>query len=362
MTATLDAAAVLALHRDLVEIPSVSGEEARIAAFVEAYLRDRGAAVRRLGNNLVATAGRGPRLLLNSHLDTVPPAAGWSREPWRAASEDGRVYGLGSNDAKASVAAMMTALCEVAAGGGPCEVTLLLAAEEETGGEGTERVWPLLRREGLRPEGVVVGEPTGLDIARAQKGLLILELLAEGDACHSAHARALGARNAIRTLAGDIAALEAVDLGPEHPLLGATTLEPTLLRAGERRNMVPGEASLYLDLRTVPGVAPEELTARVRRAVKSRVRVHSDRLRPTECPSDAAILAAARAARPEARVTGSRTMSDMVFFEGAPAIKCGPGESDRSHRPDEYVLEREVALGARFYVRLIQAFARKEVA
>jgi acetylornithine deacetylase len=309
---------------------------------------------------VVATAGQGPRVLFDTHLDTVPPAGGWSREPWRAAAEDGRVYGLGSNDAKASVAAMMTAFLEVLAAGGPCEVTLLLAAREETGGDGTETVWPILRREGLRPRGVVVGEPTGLDIARAQKGLLILELAAEGDACHSAHAEALGARNPIRTLARDIAALEAIDLGPEHALLGRTTLEPTLLRAGERRNMVPGEASVYLDLRTVPGLSPAELTERVRRGVAGRVRVHSDRLPPRECPEDAAIVAAARAARPEARVVGSRTMSDMVFFDDVPAIKCGPGESDRSHRPDEYVLEREVAEGARFYARLLRAFARGE--
>jgi acetylornithine deacetylase len=124
--------------------------------------------------------------------------------------------------------------------------------------------------------------------------------------------------------------------------------------------MVPGEATATLDLRTVPGIGPEDLTARVRDRVASRVRVHSDRLRPFECPDGAAILAAARDARPEARVTGSRTMSDLVFFEGIPAVKCGPGESDRSHRPDEYVLEREVAEGARFYARLVQALALRE--
>jgi acetylornithine deacetylase len=237
-------------------------------------------------------------------------------------------------------------------------VALLLSVEEETGGAGAGTVWPRLRAEGYSPDGVVVGEPTGLQIARAQKGLLILELIADGDACHPAHAEALGARNPIRGLARDLVALEGIDLRPEHALLGRTTLEPTLLRAGERRNQVPGAGSVYLDLRTIPGVEHGELVERVRRKVRGRVRVHSDRFPPRECPPDAGIVRAARAARPESSVVGSRTMSDLVFFEGVPAIKCGPGDTTRSHKPDEYVLESEIMEGARFYFRLVEEFAR----
>jgi len=349
--------ALLAFHRDLIRIPSPSHEEGPIVDFVSGWLRDKGAEVERIGDNVVARAGRGPHLLLCSHLDTVPPTAAWTREPFAPELEGDRIYGLGSNDALASVAAMTFAFLDVLENDGPVSMTLLLVPEEETGGEGAERAWPILREQAPPPLGVVVGEPTGLDVAAAQKGLLILELTTEGDGCHAANARALGARNAVRLLADDIRSLADVDLGPEHETLGGTTLEPTVTRAGERRNVVPDQASTWLDIRTVPGVSHSDLAAAVRAKVGGDVRVHSDRLHPVECPPSAPLLAAARAARPEAKVYGSRTMSDMVWFREVPAIKCGPGRTERSHTPDEFVLASEVAAGHDFYCRLAATFA-----
>ncbi|HPF15590.1 MAG TPA: M20/M25/M40 family metallo-hydrolase, partial [Planctomycetota bacterium] len=206
------------------------------------------------------------------------------------------------------------------------------------------------------PLAAVVGEPTGLDLAIAQKGLLILELIAEGDACHSANADAQGARNPIRQLARDLVALEGIDLGASHGRLGVTTLQPTVLAAGERRNMVPPTASAYLDLRTHPGCDPEELIARVEQRVEARVRVHSNRLQARECPEDAAIAQAAMAASPGCRVYGSRTLSDWAYLT-IPAVKIGPGRTERSHTSDEFVLVSELEAGAAFYQRLIREFA-----
>ncbi len=350
-------AELLDLHRLLVETPSLSHEEAPLADRVAGFLTERGARVERFGVNVFATAGNGPRVLLTSHLDTVPPAPGWTRPPHTLSREGTRLYGLGSNDAKASVATMVAAFLDVLAHGGPVECGLLLVPEEETGGKGTEFAWPALKERGWIPAGIVVGEPTGLDIAVAQKGMLILELTTEGDACHSANATALGARNALRSLAHDLVAIEAVDLGNEHPLLGRTTLEPTMASAGQRRNMVPGHAQAWLDLRTTPACTPAELVRRVQERVQGNVRVHSERLLPCECDADAAIVRAAQRARPEARLYGSRTMSDMVFFRDAAVIKCGPGESARSHTADEFVEESELLEGARFYRALLQVFA-----
>lgn len=350
---------VLDFHRQLVAIPSVSHQEAAAAAFVADFLERRGRVVERIGGNVVAFAGRsgGRRLLLDSHLDTVPPSGSWSRDPWQVVVEEGRVYGLGSNDAKASVAAMVAAFLTVEPEA-PVEVGLLLVVEEETGGEGTELAWPALERRGWVPDGVVVGEPTGLHIAVAQKGLLILELAAVGDPCHAANAAARGARNAGFTLAHDLVAVEALrhDLGPDNPLLGRTSLEVTVIAAGTARNVLPDRATAILDLRTVPGVAHDELVERLRGAVDGEVRVISDRLVARRCSEEAAVVRAARAARPEARLFGSSTMSDLVFFAGVPAIKVGPGESDRSHTPDEHVLEEEILAGAEMYRRLIEAF------
>ena len=348
---------ILALHRAITAIRSVSGEEAEIAEFLGDLLRRNRVAFSRIGNSLLATLGSGPLLLFDTHLDTVPPAAGWTREPWDTQSIDGRVYGLGANDAKASVAAMTAAFLAFREADLPFTLALALVEGEETRGIGTEAVLAELARRGTPPTAAVIGEPTGLDLAVAQKGLMLLELVARGDACHAANAAALGAKNAARGLAHDLVALERVDFGAPHPRLGAITVEPTQLRAGTARNVVPGEAAAVLDVRTTPALDRREIVARIGLAVAGEVRVLSDRLLPRETAESAPLVEAARRARPEARLCGSPTLSDMVFMEGIPAVKCGPGKSERSHTPDEFVLESEIVDGARFYTRLVRAYA-----
>ena len=358
MTRGLADAAILALHRDLVATPSVSGDERAVADRLAARLGAHGVAPRRVGDTLVALAGEGPLLLLDTHLDTVPPAPGWTRDPYAATVESGRVHGLGANDAKASVAAMTAAFLALA--GDPPGVTLGLAlvAGEETRSQGTRDALDLLASLGAPLAGAVFGEPTGLDLAVAQKGLVVLELAARGDAAHAAHARALGATNAARGLARDLVALESVDLAPAHALLGETTLEPTVVRAGTARNVVPAEATAVLDLRTTPALPAEAAVARLRAAVRGELRVLSDRFAPRETPADSALLAAATAARPAARRYGSATLSDWALLPaGVPGLKVGPGRSERSHTPDEFVLESEILDGARFYQELVRAFA-----
>lgn len=348
---------ILALHRAIVGIPSVSGSEAELAGFLDERLRQRSVNPVRVGESLLALHGEGPVLLLDTHLDTVPPVPGWTRDPWDVeAVADGRVVGLGANDAKASVAAMVAAFLAFAGLDLPFTLALALVEGEETRGTGTQAVLAELARRGLEIEAAVVGEPTGLDVAVAQKGLMVLELVARGDACHAANAHALGAANAARLLARDLVALEGIDFGPAHPHLGPVTLEPTQVRAGTARNVVPGEATAVLDVRTTPALPAAEILRRVSERVRGEVRVLSDRLTPKETPRAAAIVQAACRVRPEARVFGSPTLSDMVFL-GAPAIKCGPGRSERSHTPDEFVLEEEILDGARFYTRLIGAYA-----
>ena len=354
-------AEVLALHRALVTIPSVSGSEKTIVDFLEEWLASRGVVAERIGESLFATCGAplgtAPLLLFDTHLDTVPPGSGWTRPPFSPTVDEGRVYGLGSNDAKASVAAMIAALLALCRE--PLAVTLGLALVEgeETRGKGTENVLAALAARELPIAAAVVGEPTSLDVAVAQKGLLILELVARGTACHAAHADALGAVNPIVKLARDLARLPQTDLGPPHPQLGSTTLQPTVLRAGEARNSVPGEATAILDLRTAPGLARGELAARLGAMLESEVVVRSERLLPKATAEDAAIVRAALAARPEARLYGSPTLSDWALLGDIPAIKCGPGASARSHTADEHVGEEEILAGARFFAELVRAFA-----
>ncbi len=347
---------ILQLHREIVSIPSLSGSEARLADWLEAWLGQRDVAVERHGQSLLATCGSGPLVLLDTHLDTVPPAPGWTRDPFRPASEDGRVYGLGSNDAKASVAAMLAAFLAARERSLPFTLALALVEAEETKGTGTQAILGALGKRGEPLAAALVGEPTGLDVAVAQKGLLVLELVARGEACHAAHAAALGARNAAVELARDLVTLSTLDLGPSHPRLGAPTLAPTVVRAGTARNVIPAEATAVLDVRTVPG-AHHELVERVQRAVRGELRVLSDRLEPRETAPEEAVVRAALQARPAAEIYGSATLSDLVFLRGVPAIKCGPGRSERSHTPDEFVLEEEILDGAAFYADFVAAFA-----
>ena len=358
---TLDAREVLALHRELTAIPSVSGSEGEAAERVAGWLRARGAAPRVLGASVLcvlAGAGKGPLVLFDSHLDTVPAGPGWTRDPHRAEVVDGKVYGLGANDAKAAAAAMAAAFVESLAARPPFPLALALVEQEETRGAGTEKVLAALAEAGTPAAVAVLGEPTGLDVAVAQKGLLVLELVARGDGCHAAHAAALGARNAARALAADLVALAEVDLGPPHPLLGVTTLEPTVLRAGEARNVLPAVATAILDVRTTPAVEPLEVVRRVEARVSSQVRVVSERLRPREIDPAHPLVRACLAARPEARLYGSATVSDWAQLT-VPAVKCGPGSSERSHRPDEWVGQDEILAGVRFYRDLLVELGRE---
>jgi acetylornithine deacetylase len=350
---------VLALHRSVTAIPSVSGEEAALADFLEARLRQAGVSPVRVGNSLLAFAGHGPMLLLDTHIDTVPPAPGWTRDPWNVEEVDGRIYGLGSNDAKAAVVGMLAAFLTFRDVDLPFTLALALVEGEETRGIGTGAVLEELARRGVRPAAAVVGEPTELDLAVAQKGLMVLELVAKGEACHAAHAATLQAPNAARRLARDIVALEAVDFGPPHARLGPITLEPTRVQAGTARNVVPAEASAILDVRTTPALPRTEVVRRIESVVGdgSEVRVLSDRLLPREIEESSPLVKAALRVRPEARLYGSPTLSDMALLDGIPAIKCGPGRSERSHTPDEFVLASEVVDGARFYTRLVGAYA-----
>jgi len=357
---------ILALHRAITAIPSVSGNEQALADFLAGFLDDKlrrhGVQPDRIGNSLLARIGSGPILLLNTHLDTVPPAPGWTRDPWSVEDMDGhgdRIVGLGSNDAKASVAAMTAAFLAWLDIDLPFTLVLALVEGEETRGTGTQAILAELEKRGETIEAAVVGEPTGLDIAVAQKGLMVLELRTKGDACHAAHAAALGAANAARRLARDLVALESLDFGLPHLHLGPITLEPTQLQAGTARNVVPAEATAILDVRTTPSLTRDEIVARVRAAVRGEVRVLSDRLLPKETAVDTPLVEAARKARPEARLFGSATLSDMVFLNGTPAVKCGPGKTERSHTPDEYVLGDEILAGAQFYTRLIGMYAER---
>jgi acetylornithine deacetylase len=340
------------LLAELVAIPSVTTEERAICDFLASWLVERGLPVRVDDRNLaVQVGGPGPVLLFSSHHDTVPVGSGWTVDPFAPMVHAGRMSGRGSNDAKASIAAFSCAMVALAADPPPRgSVVFAATCEEERGRNGLERFLP-----SLGPiDAAIVGEPTDLRPAVAQNGLLILDLVAKGRAGHAARPQL--ALNPIEIAARDIAALHALTWEPEDPHVGPMTLAVTQITAGSAHNVIPDECRFVVDIRTIPAIAPAEVVARVRAAVRSEVLVRSDRLAPARTPEGARILAAVHAAVPGATPFGSPTLSDWAHLKGIAAVKIGPGRSEVSHTADEWVEVAEVERAALVYERIAREY------
>ncbi len=342
----------------MVAIPSVSGEEEVLAAFIERTGRGWGLEVKRDDLAVrVELIGRkpGPTIGLVSHLDVVPAGSGWTREPFVPCIEGDRLYGRGSGDAKASVAAMLCAARDIRDKGGVevGRLLILFGYGEETKNTTMEKA---VSAAGAI-DAAVVGEPTNLDIAVAQRGLMMVDLHAQGDQRHAGYATGDGDfTNATLVLAADLLRLGGLFTDRTHQVLGRTTATPTMLEAGISRNVTPPVAKAVLDIRSTPDWTHEEIVEVLRRSLRSEVVVTSHRLVPCETPAGSRLLATARRVRPQAATFGSATCSDWVFLRHADTIKCGPGTSRRSHTADEYVDLPEVTAAREFYARLVRAY------
>ncbi len=343
----------------LVGTPSVSGEEGPLADVVQDVLASKGFEVHRQGHNLWFAFGKkgGSRLLLNSHLDTVPPCAGWEGDPFTPVWHGARLQGLGANDAKGCVAAILLAAFELSKQVLEGEVVVALSAEEETGGQGIatilDQLGPL--------DGAVVGEPTGLRVCAAQRGLLVLKCTARGQSGHVAHAQMLGVENAIHKAARDISKVAAMDF-PTHALLGSQKAQVTQIQGGLQRNQVPDACEFFIDLRTGPDQDHDALAAAFQRQLESEVTIHSKRYLPKGTDPSHPIVRAALQAAGKAGPVGSGTTSDWAFLGDIPSVKVGPGDTFRSHRPNEYLTLPELEAGAASYVTLTHAFFKMQVA
>jgi acetylornithine deacetylase len=337
----------------LVSIPSVSGEEAKIANDLSTILSEGGFRIQREGNSIWWTLGKGerPHLLLLSHLDTVPPCTGWNSSPFEPQLEDGKLIGLGANDAKGSVAAMIMAARALQHGDLDGTITFAFVADEERGGEGIRTIKPKLGQ----IDAAVVGEPTGLQVCTSQRGLLILRCTAHGKAAHAAHAH-LG-ENAIHKAARDISRLAAVEF-EAHEGLGATRAQVTQISGGLARNQVPDCCDFFVDLRTTPNLDHAAVIAEIGARLESEVTVHSHRYEPVATKASELVVRAALEAAKASATVESATTSDWAFLKGTSAIKVGPGDTHRSHRPNEYLLLSELEAGATFYSRFVRIYFR----
>ena len=340
------------LLREVIRIPSESRREEAVVARLGSAMLELGLSPKITGRNLTATldGGDGPLLLLNSHTDTVPVGQGWTRDPLAANIEDGKIYGRGSNDAKGCLVAMILGARNAFASNAPKGKVLIAAScEEEVLGQGLEVLLPTLPC----PDAAVVGEPTGLRTAIAQKGLLLLEITSMGRSAHAAHG---GGVNAVEAAARDVLALSTLKIPGMHATLGETSLHVTQISGGDRHNVIPDRCKLVVDIRTVPSVSAEEIIALVKKTVHGEVVVRSNRLGSVETDPSHAIVKAALAANPPGAAYGSPTLSDWVFLKGIPTVKAGPGDSKRSHAPDEYLEVAELEAGVAFYENLIRGY------
>lgn len=338
---------------------SVSREEDALATLAAHELEAAGLRVQRRFNNVWCEIGDAPRprLLLNSHLDTVPAAAGWRGDPWTPRIDGGRLIGLGANDAKGCVTAMIEAALSIklqldqgrGLGG---TLVLALTAEEEISGQGLGTIL-----EHLRPlDAALVGEPTDLTPMIAQRGLLILRCTARGRARHPANTPADTPDNAIMNACADLIRVREFDWGEPHSLLGRCHAHVTRIAGGVANNVIPDACVFTLDIRTTPNQPHERLVQRLRSALRSEISVHSDRLVPVQTDERSRIVRAVRRALHDRQPAGSPAMSDMVFLSGIPAVKIGPGQSPRSHTPDEFITLDELERGRDAYERIIRAY------
>lgn len=348
------------LLKELVACPSVSGTEDAIARLVEGIATRFGLDVVRddTGVKVMVDTGRpGRTLALISHLDVVPPGQGWTRDPFVPTIEGDRLYGRGSGDAKASVAAMLLAALDFseqrdASAGGSLLAVFGLGEEtkDTTMGRAVATLPPITA--------AVVGEPTNLEVAVAQRGLMMVDLVARGDQRHAGYASEGNFTNAITRLAADLVRLPSLLQERDHPVLGRTTVTATMVEAGVSRNVTPPVARAVLDIRSTPAWEHPEIGAALTAALDCEVVVTSERLVPCETPPDSRLLAAARRVRPDLRTFGSPTCSDWVFVRTIDTIKCGPGTSRRSHTADESVDLPEVTAARRFYRLLAEEYLR----
>lgn len=346
---------VCVLHRRMVAIPSLSHQESDAASLMEAHLTDAGLTVSRTNNNVVGEWGEGePVLLLNSHLDVVPASSDHPFPPFVPTISDGKVFGRGSVDAKASVASMATAVCRLAASGyrPKGKIVVAFTACEETGGEnnGLEQIIDQLPK----PSAVLIGEPTHMQPCVAQKGLLILRLDAHGKSAHAA--RAEEGRNAISIMVRDLARLENFSLDRIHPYLGKTTINVTVVNGGSARNMIPDSCTAFLDIRSTPVYDHDEIAALIQNELESTVHIHSKRFVSVDTLPAESIVHACLQGSVGSSTFGSPTMSDWIHVKGIPTVKIGPGDSRLSHTANEHIDIRELIDSCATYERIILAY------
>ena len=336
--------------KQLIKTPSISREESAVASLIAERLSLAGVKPSRYLNNVWAQNQHfdpaKPTLILNSHLDTISPNAGYTRNPFQASVEDGRLYGLGSNDAGASVVALMAAFLyfESRTDLNHNLIYAATAEEEISGPGGIEALLPMLPKISAG----LVGEPTGMQMAVAEKGLLVLDCVAVGKSGHAARDEG---ENAIYKAVKDIEWFKEFKFDKVSPLLGPNKMTVTIIESGSQHNVVPQTCKFTVDMRLNEFYDFESVLKVIRDKVGSDVKPRSLRIKSTSIELEHPLVKAGSALG--LSHYGSPTTSDKALMP-FPALKIGPGESRRSHTADEYVELSEIEAGIDLYIKILE--------
>ena len=340
------------LLKKLIATPSVSRNEKDAADIMEQTIRSYGFEPQREANNLWIIDPHydesRPTLLLNAHIDTVKPVASWSRDPFSPDVEDGVLYGLGSNDCGGGLCSLLQIFRMLTEKPQSYNLIYLASAEEEVSGkDGITRALPLLPHIDL----AIVGEPTGMNPAVAEKGLMVLDVIAHGKSGHAARNEGV---NAIYEALDDMRWIRDYKFEKVSEFLGPTKMTLTVVNAGTQHNVIPDKCTMLVDIRTNEFYDNEEVYEFIRQHLKSEVKAHSFRLKSSRIAPEHPLIrkCVAMGMKP----FGSPTLSDQALMH-FPSFKLGPGESSRSHSANEFIRISEIRDAIAKYETLLDGAA-----
>ena len=340
----------VALLKQLIGTPSFSKEESQTASLLTVFLGENHIAHSRTDNNVWALNQyfdeKKPVILLNSHHDTVKPNPAYTRNPFEPSECEGKLYGLGSNDAGGCVVSLLAAFRYFYERRDlKYNLAIAITAEEEISGKkGIESILNRLPKIDF----AIIGEPTLMNMAIAEKGLMVLDGVAHGVAGHAAREEG---DNALYKALKDIEWFRSYQFPKVSEALGPVKMSVTMIQAGQQHNVIPAECRFTVDVRITDAYTPEEVLDIIRQHVQSEVTPRSMRMRPSSIDKNHPIVKAA--IKLGKKLYGSPTTSDQALIP-APSVKIGPGDSARSHSADEFIYLKEIKEGIEMYIGLLE--------
>ena len=336
------------LLKKMIEIPSLSREEEKVADLLESFIKGKGLIINRINKNIYIADSQidtsKKTILLNSHIDTVKPVSGWKLNPFEAAEKDGKVYGLGSNDAGASVVSLLETYFILLEKTQSYNLIFLASVEEEISGKnGVEAAI----KELPKIDFAIVGEPTEMKLAIAEKGLMVLDCTANGKAGHAARNEGV---NAIYEAYKDIKWFKTFAFERKSEILGEMKMSVTQINAGTQHNVIPDKCNFVVDVRSNELYTNDEIVDIIKENVSCEVAPRSRRLNSSKTPENHPIIKKAKELGIE--TYGSPTLSDQSLMPFA-SVKIGPGKSERSHTAEEFIYIDEIQNAIRTYVDLL---------